>query len=157
MQRIHNWELVLDNEFIEADGKSFEWGSRDCCMWACNVALKMTGVDLAADLRGSYTSGEEAASQMLTYCNGGVEALALKVASKLKIQEIPPLRASRGDIVLVETEGNGGAAHQVEWETNGTVQSLAVVGLDARYAATFVGEGFICNISQDCWKRGWRI
>jgi Domain of unknown function (DUF6950) len=158
MTRVCGWESRLNQIMIDSERKSFDWGVTDCCIWACNVALKLTGTDLAADLRGKYTSAVEAASLMESYCGGGVEALAVAVAKKFDVQEIPPAFASRGDIVLVELPGlESGAAHQAEWEENGSTCCLAVVCPDARYAATFVRDGFVNEIPRKFWKRGWRI
>lgn len=152
-----SWEQILDREIRAADEKDFVWGENDCCVFACNVVMALTGVDLAADLRDKYSSSLEAASQMLAYCGGGVEALADKVAAKLGIKEIPALMASRGDIVLVKSKGiDGGAAHRIEWLEEESISALAVVENDARYAATFAPEGLI-HVPHEYWFKAWRI
>ena len=35
---------------------SFEWGKYDCCMFAADIVLAKTGLDLAVNHRGTYSS-----------------------------------------------------------------------------------------------------
>lgn len=43
-------ELVIARRFLP-----MQWGSRDCCLFAADAVLEMTGVDFAEGLRGYRT------------------------------------------------------------------------------------------------------
>ena len=77
----------------------FAWGVHDCCLFAADAVLAITGTDLAADWRGTYSS-EHSAARMLQQ-QGGCEAL---VARHLPAYT-HPLMAHRGDVVCVDLEG----------------------------------------------------
>lgn len=157
MKRVHGWEKILDREIRYEYDQPFQWGSRDCCIWPCNVVYTYTGVDLAEDLRDKYHDALTAAIAMDEFANGGIEAMIMKVRDKFDVLEIPPLHASRGDLVMVRAQGiDGGPAHQIEFLKDGSITALAVVELDARYAATFAPEGLI-HVPHEYWVRGFRI
>ena len=44
----------------ERIGQPFSWGTHDCAMLAFDAVHAMTGKDPAADLRGAYSTAEEA-------------------------------------------------------------------------------------------------
>ena len=72
----------------------FEWGQNDCCLFAANGVLAMTGVDYAQPYRG-YTTAKEA---LRLLGDDGVEGVAIKAWGEPK----PPAMAKRGDPVLVD-------------------------------------------------------
>ncbi len=94
--RHQNWPLRLNTVLIEFQNKSFAWGEHDCCLFAANVVRELTGVDHAVDLRGAYTTAQEAAEVLKKH--GGVR----KIASDALGNEIPALTAQRGDVVLID-------------------------------------------------------
>jgi hypothetical protein len=103
--RFHDWEEKLSVFLGERADQSFEWGRNDCALFACDAALAMTGVDLAADFRGRYDSDLSAARVIIAFTSGGdLEDLAVKVAQQFELEEVKPLFARRGDIVLVPSE-----------------------------------------------------
>jgi hypothetical protein len=82
------YQLVRDRITL-----SFEWGIRDCAMLAFDVILAITGKDPAPDLRGRYSTGEEAVALLRTL--GGLEGIA-------RDRFGPPAEEMRdGDIVLL--------------------------------------------------------
>jgi hypothetical protein len=102
MRRFDDWPERLDQFVAGAIDKYFEWGSFDCCLFSCDAVLAITGVDLAADFRGSYSSELGAARLLAKY--RGVEGIAWKVAAEHSILEVPVLMAQRGDIVIMDGE-----------------------------------------------------
>ena len=43
---------ILNQHIDAARGKPFKRGSHDCCMWAADVVVALTGIDYAEDFRG---------------------------------------------------------------------------------------------------------
>jgi hypothetical protein len=75
----------------------FEWGSQDCCLWAADCVLAVSGVDYAAPFRGRYSTAAGALEMLLAA--GGLVALADQVGPR-----ISALMASFGDIGIVQLE-----------------------------------------------------
>ena len=98
--RFEDWPERL-GRIVEDAHRPFVWGEHDCCLFAANVVLELTGRDYAAELRGTYSSAKSAA-RVLKWLNGvrGIAGNALGA-------EIPPLTAHRGDIVLIHTAEHG--------------------------------------------------
>jgi hypothetical protein len=72
----------------------FAWGVHDCCLWAADCVLTITGVDHAADLRGTYSAALEA--QRVLVRLGGIEAVAARAGPR-----IGPFAAAVGDVGLI--------------------------------------------------------
>ena len=66
----------------------FQWGKCDCCLWAADVVLALTGVDHAATFRGSYDSMRGA--QRLLKSRGGLVGLLDSISSLRRAER--PLR-----------------------------------------------------------------
>lgn len=58
---------------IERAAMPFAWGYRDCCLWAADAVLAVTGTDPVADIRGTYFSAKQAARVMRDH--GGLETM----------------------------------------------------------------------------------
>jgi len=97
--RRHNWQSLLDALILDRTSRPFVYGTQDCCMFVCDCVEAITGHDPGADLRGTYTA--EQGAQALVERLGGVAAIA---ADRLG-EEIGPLLAQVGDVVLVQFEG----------------------------------------------------
>lgn len=76
----------------------FAWGRHDCCTWAADAVLATTGVDHAADLRGTYSTAAEAVRVLDGL--GGIEAVGARAG-----EPIAPLLAAEGDIGLIGVDG----------------------------------------------------
>jgi hypothetical protein len=46
----------LSDGLLEHQSDSFSYGRWDCCLFVCDAIRVMTGIDLAADYRGAYSS-----------------------------------------------------------------------------------------------------
>jgi hypothetical protein len=86
---------------------TFVWGRSDCALFAANGIQAMTGTDIAADFRNKYASEAGAMATIKAVCGGATVAdAAAYCASKHNLQELKhPLKAQRGDLVIVEDSG----------------------------------------------------
>jgi len=91
-----NWPEILNACIDDAHALKFVWGKCDCCLWAADVVLEMTGVDYASEIRGKYKSARG----------------ALKLQKKHSIESFLDSKlervafASRGDFILVKSTDN---------------------------------------------------
>lgn len=108
LQRLEGWEQRLF-EFTRASmSQPYEWGTNDCIIFAAGCVEAMTGVDLAAEHRGTYTD-ELGAARIIA--RAGADSLAGFVA--LYLPETPLSLVQRGDIVIAEgPEGDFAAVCQ---------------------------------------------
>lgn len=107
----------------------FAWGSNDCCLFAADAVLAMTGEDPAAALRG-YGSAMESAR--IVEEQGGLREIATHALGP----EVAPAMAAIGDVVLLANEGRGLLAVC----NGGTALApgeggMVVLGMDAALAA----------------------
>ena len=98
--RNQDWQLAFEKCVAENYHTRFEWGTHDCCLWAANLVLAITGHDVAADFRGKYSTAKGAAE--ILAANDGMTALWTKL---LDTEAVSPLFASIGDVVLAEVDG----------------------------------------------------
>lgn len=95
--RRENWPSLLA-AFVESRRNSqFAWGINDCCIFAADAVLAMTGTDYAVAWRGKTTA---MAAMRFARSMGGVDALPS--AAGLELCSVASTR--RGDVVAVETE-----------------------------------------------------
>lgn len=129
--RLPDWQMRLAALVDGRAGQPFEWGARDCCLWAADAVLAVTGHDPAAPLRGAYASALQAGRVLR---GTSIEALAEKALG----DEILPALAQAGDVGLVV--GEEGPA-------------LVVQGGDAWLAQAAVG---LAVVRPDAVTRAWR-
>jgi hypothetical protein len=100
--KCQGWEHTLF-EFVESrKNLPFERGVHDCCLFAADWVLALTGVDYAAALRGTYADDESALA--IIQAAGGIVPLV----SRLVGEPIAVSLAQRGDVVAIK-EGTTGA------------------------------------------------
>lgn len=128
--RLSDWQLRF-SEFAQARASvPFAWGSNDCCLFAADAVLAISGQDFAGDARGSYADAMTALRVMLE--RGGLRAIATAALG----EPIAPVLATVGDVVLLENEGR-----ELLAICNGTSalgpgeHGIAVLGMDAALAA----------------------
>lgn len=80
----------------------FAWGTQDCCTFAADVTLAMTGRDLWAPYRGTYATEEEAERVVGP---AGLEVFIEQLMASAGATEVAIPEAQRGDWVLI-TVGN---------------------------------------------------
>ena len=86
------------SEFLHASlSQSFEWGHRDCALWASDWIKAKTGKDPGAPLRGQYSTKEEC--ERITVPYGGVMACVCELMKDFPVTKTP----QEGDIGVIRT------------------------------------------------------
>ena len=108
MKRTKTWEQdfaawITD---VHLNPQPFAWGVTDCCLFVASGVQAITGVDLAADMRGKYDSQASAFALIQSLSGGSTVADMLAyVADGNALTEWPkPLFARRGDLVTIPNE-----------------------------------------------------
>jgi hypothetical protein len=102
------WATRGFNDFLVARARvPFTWGSNDCALMAADGIEAMTGVDIACDFRGRYSTEEEAFALIRAVTGGETVAdAAAYCAEKFDLPEwVYPWGASRGDLVILPDQG----------------------------------------------------
>lgn len=145
MNRIADWHTHLA-DFIHSRLRTpFAWGSQDCALFACDAVQVITGTDLAADFRGKYADARAALVAIREYAGGGIDLLAEKKAAQFGLKEVPINFASRGDIVLIQQDGDPESR-----------LALGIVGMNGRHALCAGDEG-LKHITREQWVKAWKI
>ncbi len=144
MTRPPDWQSRMAQALKTRRERPFAWGRHDCGLFACDIAEAISGVDLAAALRGRYSTRRGAFRALKSFAGGGIETAIEKIAKDHGCAEVPPLMAQRGDILLAEV-----LVHSEVLE-----DSLGVcLGETAAFAAA---QGFVqLPIAQA--RRAWRV
>jgi Domain of unknown function (DUF6950) len=96
--RYNDWQSRLGAVLGERMAKPFAWGENDCCTFACDCVLALSGHDPAAGLRGHRTARD--ATETLQGIGGVQGAADARLGPR-----IAPLLAQVGDIGLGVLEG----------------------------------------------------
>lgn len=99
LKRKQNWTRLLLRAVEEKASTRFQPGVHDCCIAACDIVQAMTGVDVAAQFRDTYSTKEE--MQDIVESNDGVEAMFEKEMIRCGAEEILVSQAGRGDFVML--------------------------------------------------------
>lgn len=97
--RLPDWPARLAALVARRMQQPLQWGVHDCCLWAADVVQAVTGVDLAADLRGTYAT--EAGAQAALQAHGGLVQLCISRLGRVA----PPALAQPGDVGLAVVAG----------------------------------------------------
>lgn len=100
LMRVHDWPERLNAAIEAVRDRPFEWGRHDCCLFAADIVLAMTGCDHAADYRGTYKTAHGAKRALIKRGYASIEQaldeLFVRVDCRL---------AQRGDLVVTESDG----------------------------------------------------
>jgi len=96
----NNYHSLLAQFIKRGQNIPFSWGNHDCCLFACNCVVAMTGLDPGKKYRGRYSTELGAKKILKKLAGGDVETAFTNVFGAIK----PRLNATNGDIVLVVTE-----------------------------------------------------
>ena len=96
--RLNDWQSRLGALLAERRDAPFAWGENDCCTFACDCVLAISGHDPAEGFRAHRTAEE--ATKVLRAL-GGVQG----AADALLGPRIAPALAQVGDIGLGDLEG----------------------------------------------------
>jgi hypothetical protein len=102
----------------------FVLGKLDCSLWVANWVQKQTGVDLAADWRGQYSTRAE--YLRLLNAKGGLVRVAARALERVGAERIDPAAARPGDIGVIVTEDGPALAirYELAWRAK-TVDQLS--------------------------------
>lgn len=98
--RREDWPGRLAALLAEAKDRPLDWGRHDCCLFAADAVLAMTGEDPAAALRGRYRD-VKGARRIVKARGGSLERLAEAMAKRHGWPECRVLQARRGDLLLL--------------------------------------------------------
>lgn len=96
--RLPDWRQRFGALVTDRARKPFAWGRQDCAIFAADCAWAITGQDPAAEVRGAYSTAFGAA-RVLYSLGGGLQDMATAAFGP----SVPPLMATVGDVVLVQT------------------------------------------------------
>ena len=99
--RSDGWESALADLIKQRRFAPFVWGQHDCCLFAADCALAITGTDWAATFRGHYNSASGAARQIAA--RGGFESM---ITGLLGDPLAAVTLAQRGDVVMLDQDGH---------------------------------------------------
>lgn len=99
MTRLRDWPERF-NALVQSHAHTpFDWGAHDCCTFAADAVQAITGQDVMAGLRASYSSALSATNVLARL--GGMQC----AVSALLGPAIGPVYCSVGDVLLVKNEG----------------------------------------------------
>ena len=142
MSRIEGWEIRLTDYLAERQVMPFEWGSQDCCRFACAGLAAQGLADPMFGLRAYKT--KRGAAGMIGRLGGTIDTAATTLAAKVGRREVVPVFAGRGCPVLAEV--------MTPW---GDIEpGLGLVDIDG-LKALFAGiDGLVAYPLSDC-RRAW--
>lgn len=97
-KRLRDWQSRF-RSCVREHQRPFSWGVQDCCLFAADHVLAITGQDPAAEWRGSYAN-ELGAGRLLQRLGGVRTLLDLHFGAR-----VAPLLARVGDVGLLVIEG----------------------------------------------------
>lgn len=101
--RRSNWPALLALFLAEKRAQPFDWAENNCAFFACDWLALATGVDPAADFRGTIDS--PLAALRALEAGGGLETLVVQACARWDWPEVPPAYARRGDLATLAAEG----------------------------------------------------
>lgn len=138
--RRHDWPQRLEECVDAARWRSFEYGAFDCCLFAADCVLAMTGTDCAAPFRG-YES--KIAAYRLIAEHGSLQGLLTSVLG----EPVQPAFARRGDVVIAEIA-----------TIEGDAESVGIcLGANCVFAGAYPHKQGIYFCSRDRARLAWRI
>jgi hypothetical protein len=109
MKKHDHWHTRKFDPFLrEREKMPFAWGTNDCALFAADAILANTGIDIAADFRGKYTTqlGALRTIQEVTGGTSVADAAAYCANKHGLLEHTHPLLAKRGDLVVIENDEN---------------------------------------------------
>ena len=136
MKRLDNWTVRV-HEYLEMKhGTPFKWGESDCCLFACNIVMVMTGVDIAKKWRGKYKTARGAKR----FLKRGLNTVTEETMEEFNCAEVKIPFRRRFDLALIESG-----------------QGLALGVINAHGNVWAQGENKMEEMPSSCILRVWRI
>jgi len=108
--RVPDWPSVLARHILDATDRDFAWGHHDCCTFACDGVLALTGRDPMFPARGLYRDEKRAAVILRAIGGGGLPEAADVLMGAFEAPLVHPVFAQRGDLVLINAPVFPGAS-----------------------------------------------
>jgi hypothetical protein len=100
--RLPDWQKRLSEYIVRCTYTPFQYGSQDCGLFVAGAIEAMTGVDVAAQLRGRYTTRTTAFKAIGRMCGQPTMAAAADHLARIHgFQEVQVPFAQRGDAVQI--------------------------------------------------------
>jgi hypothetical protein len=121
----------------------FDWQSHNCLSFSAELFQAVTGKSAEKLFpKADCSTKRRAYAQMRKFQDGGMEKVGEKVAAHFGLTEVPPLTAQRGDLVVVDWDGEVAA---------GTVD------LNGREVIVITPTKGLANIPIKHVVRAWRV
>lgn len=137
MSRAPNWPALLTRFIEEKRDVPFDWANNNCCFFAADWCLILTGIDPAADIRADVKDKATAAAMITPL--GGLAGIADARCVSNGWPEVPRKQAQRGDVVLFDGEHG---------ETLGVCAGPQIVA---------PGPSGLMQLPMSAAKKAWRI
>jgi len=152
VQRPENWPRRLHDFLQERRSRPFDWAENNCCFFACDGILAITGLDPAAKLFREVCHGALDAARLVRK-HGGVEAIAEAQCAECGFVEVPVGRAQRGDLLLLDVDPK----YRPLGSPGAQLAAQAVLGLcDGRHGV-FAGPGGLQFVPVRHCRRAWAV
>lgn len=102
--RLDNWPALMFAEINRHD-KPFAWGINDCCIFAADVVLAVSGVDHMTDFRGRYSDRTGAQQALRQFGCASLRIYMTRILGPLQSVS----SSHRGDVVYQSRGGLMGA------------------------------------------------
>jgi len=140
--RLIDWQARASAYIERVAAQPFRYGSLDCGLFVAGAIEALTGVDVAAPLRGQYTNRAEAFAAIAALCGSPtMEAVGGHLARVHGIPEVGILSAQRGDPVQIR---------------RGRRSSLGIVAMHGTEILTPYRAGLL-RLPLNCASRAWHI
>lgn len=143
LTRFPDWAHRLNAAIDIRRARPFGWGVHDCGTAYADLALAMTGIDLAAALRGRYADRIGAQLALRAFAGGGLEQAVQRIMAAHECREVEPAFAQRGDACLADVS-----------TSLGLLPSLGACIGDRSAHPADVGWAFV---PMDQIRRAWRV
>jgi hypothetical protein len=138
--RHYQWQERMHHFLAARAAVPFAFGTNDCAMFVSDHIKEITGVDIAADVRGTYSTELGAAKQFAAA--GGLDNHFSNIATEHGFSEIPVVYAQRGDVLFNPQDGQ---------------PALLVMDFDGIHAVGIHDNGTARIKARGNCTRAWRI
>lgn len=143
MKKLSDWVQRFETVVEKKKNLHFDWGTHNCVTFASDLFEATTGKKVQADIKLAPNSTERQAYVVLKkFAGGGIDNALEKTAKEFGLEEIPPLMAQRGDLLIVEFDGT---------------RCAATVNLTGRSAIAVTPDKGLADIPMKFAVRAWRI
>lgn len=138
--RHSQWQARMHTFLLDRASTPFSFGTNDCALFVSDHINEITGLDIAAEVRGTYSTELGAAKQFAAA--GGLDNHFSNIATEHGFKEIPVVYAQRGDALFNPQDGQ---------------PALMVMDFDGIHAVGVHESGLVRVRALGNCTRAWRI